>query len=179
MLFLPVANVSPASPLATWGEPLETYSEAAWNKLLNLNVKAIFFLTRACLGLLKAAASTDDPGRVINLGSIDGIRIPSLETYAYSASKAAVHQLTKTLANRLAKEHVTVNAIAAGAFYSRMMKATIDSAGEVIRGNIPLGRTGSDSDAAGTAIWLSSRAGAWTTGSIVVVDGGHTIISSM
>lgn len=164
---------------ATWGEPFETYSEAAWNKLLNLNVKAIFFLTRACYPLLKASSSAEDPARVINLGSIDGIRIPSLETYAYSASKAAVHQLTKTMANRLAKDKITVNAIAAGAFYSRMMKATLDSAGDVIRSNIPLGRTGSETDAAGTAIWLSSRAGAWTTGSIVVVDGGHTIISSL
>jgi NAD(P)-dependent dehydrogenase (short-subunit alcohol dehydrogenase family) len=146
---------------------------------LNLNVKAIFFLTRACYPLLKAAATLEDPGRVINLGSIDGIRIPSLETYAYSASKAAVHQLTRTMANRLSKDKITVNAIAAGAFYSRMMKATLDTAGEVIRSNIPMGRTGSETDAAGTAIWLSSRAGAWTTGSIVVVDGGHTIISSL
>jgi NAD(P)-dependent dehydrogenase (short-subunit alcohol dehydrogenase family) len=156
---------------ATWGAPYEEYPDAAWDKLLAVNVKAVFQLTRACTPLLKAASKVGDPARVINIGSVDGIQVPDMETYAYSTSKAAVHQLTRVLAKRLAPD-VTVNAIAPGPFQSRMMKATLEAVGDKMNALVPLGRIGSPEDAAGTAIFLASRAGAWVTGDIIPLDGG-------
>ncbi len=157
---------------ATWGAPLDAFPDAAWDKVLALNLKAPFFLTRACLALLEAAASADDPARVINIGSIDGLRVPELETYSYSASKAGVHQLTRVLARQLGPRHITVNAIAPGPFESKMMAATLEHFGEMIAATSPLGRIGRPDDIAGTAVYLASRAGAYTTGAIIPVDGG-------
>ena len=156
---------------ATWGTPLEQFDEAAWERVLALNVKGVFHLTKFLVPLLQEAGSAEEPARVINIGSIDGIHVPMLETYSYSASKAAVHQLTRHLAKRLAPA-VTVNAIAPGPFESKMMKATLEAAGDAIAASAPLKRIGRPDDVAGTAIFLSSRAGAYLTGTIIPVDGG-------
>lgn len=157
---------------ATWGAPLAEYPDDAWDKVLAVNVKGVFHLTRALLPQLRAAATADAPARVINVGSIDGIHVPALETYAYSASKAAVHQLTRHLAKRLAPEHVTVNAIAPGPFPSKMMAATLEHFSDVIIAECPLGRIGRAEDMAGVAIYLASRAASYVTGTIIPVDGG-------
>ena len=156
---------------ATWGTPLEQFDEAAWERVLALNVKGVFHLTKFLVPLLETAGTVDEPARVINIGSIDGIHVPVLETYSYSASKAAVHQLTRHLAKRLAPT-VTVNAIAPGPFESKMMAATLEAAGDAIAASAPLKRIGRPDDVAGTAIFLSSRAGAYLTGTIIPVDGG-------
>ncbi|SDY38547.1 NAD(P)-dependent dehydrogenase, short-chain alcohol dehydrogenase family [Micromonospora pattaloongensis] len=161
---------------ATWGAPLESYPEAAFDKLWAVNVKAVFRLTTALLPGLRAAASADDPARVINIGSIDGLRVPWMEVYAYSATKAAVHMLTRSLAHQLASEHITVNAIAPGPFESKMMAFALDdpTTRASIEGQVPLGRIGRPDDMAGTAIYLSSRAAAYLTGAVIPVDGGIT-----
>jgi NAD(P)-dependent dehydrogenase (short-subunit alcohol dehydrogenase family) len=157
---------------ATWGAPLADYPADAWDKVLDLNVKSPFFLTRATLPLLEKAATPDDPARVINIGSIDGLQVPVMETYAYSSSKAAVHQLTRHLARHLGRRNITVNAIAPGPFESKMMAETLRNFGDAIAESSPLRRIGRPDDMAGTAIYLASRAGAYTTGAVIPVDGG-------
>jgi NAD(P)-dependent dehydrogenase (short-subunit alcohol dehydrogenase family) len=156
---------------ATWGAPLDQFDEAAWERVLALNVKGVYHLTKFLVPLLEAAGSAEQPARVINIGSIDGIRVPLLETYSYSASKAAVHMLTRHLAKRLAPA-ITVNAIAPGPFESKMMAATLDAFGEQIAASAPLKRIGRPDDMAGAAIFLASRAGAYLTGAVLPVDGG-------
>ena len=151
--------------------PLEDYDEAAWERVLALNVKGVFHLTKFLVPLLEKAGTAEEPARVINIGSIDGIHVPMLDTFAYSSSKAAVHQLTGHLARRLAPV-VTVNAIAPGPFESKMMAATLDAFGDQIAASAPLKRIGRPDDMAGTAIFLASRAGAYLTGAIIPVDGG-------
>ena len=160
---------------ATWGAPLEEFDEAAWDRVLALNVKGVFHTTKFLLPLLRAAATARDPARVINIGSIDGIHVPVLETYSYSASKAAVHQLTRHLAKKLAPE-ITVNAIAPGPFESKMMAATLEAFGEQIAAGAPLKRIGRPDDMAGAAIFLASRAGAYLTGAVIPVDGGMSAL---
>jgi NAD(P)-dependent dehydrogenase (short-subunit alcohol dehydrogenase family) len=157
---------------ANWGAPLEEYPDSAWDKVLALNVKSVFHLTVALLPQLAAAATPDDPARVINIGSIDGIQVPALETYAYSASKAAVHQLTRVLARKLASRDITVNAVAPGPFESKMMAATLDKFRDSLVKTIPRKRIGEPEDMAGIAIYLASRAGAYLTGAVIPVDGG-------
>ncbi|MCA2189355.1 SDR family oxidoreductase [Nonomuraea cavernae] len=159
---------------ATWGAPLEEYPEHAFDKLWNINVKGVFYLTQKFLPQLRAAASADDPARVVNVGSIDGIRVPSMENYAYSAAKSGVHMLTRHLARQLAPEHITVNAIAPGPFPSKMMAFALDDPAtrDLVSSSVPLGRIGRPDDMAGAAIFLSSRAGAYLTGTIIPVDGG-------
>ena len=162
---------------ATWGAPIESFDEAAWERVLALNVKGVFHTTKFLLPLLRAAGTIEEPARVINIGSIDGIHVPQLETYSYSASKAAVHQLTRHLAKRLAPS-ITVNAIAPGPFESKMMAATLEAFGEQIAASAPLRRIGRPDDMAGTAIFLASRAGAYLTGAIIPVDGGIATVGA-
>jgi NAD(P)-dependent dehydrogenase (short-subunit alcohol dehydrogenase family) len=156
---------------ATWGAPLEDFDEAAFERVLALNVKGVFHLTKFLVPLLQKAGTVEEPARVINIGSIDGIQVPQLDTFSYSASKAAVHHLTRHLAKKLAPT-ITVNAIAPGPFESKMMAATLEAFGEQIAANAPLRRIGRPDDMAGAAIYLSSRAGAYLTGAVIPVDGG-------
>lgn len=156
---------------ATWGAPLEQHDTSSWDRVLNLNVQGVFHTVKFLLPLLRAAGTAEDPARIINIGSINGIEPPILETYSYSASKAAVHQLTRHLAGQLAPE-ITVNAVAPGAFPSRMMAATLDSFGEEIAASTPLRRLGRPDDMAGITRFLASRAGAYLTGAVIPVDGG-------
>ncbi len=161
---------------ATWGAAMDEYDEKAFERVLSLNVKAVFHLTKFLRPLLESAATAESPSRVINIGSIDGLRAPSMETYAYSASKAAVHQLTRHLAKFLAPT-VTVNAIAPGPFESRMMHATIAAVGNEIEQAAPLKRLGRPDDMAGAAIFLASRAASYITGAVLPVDGGIATLS--
>jgi NAD(P)-dependent dehydrogenase (short-subunit alcohol dehydrogenase family) len=162
---------------ATWGVPLEQHDTASWDRVLNLNVQGVFHTTKFFLPLLRAAGTVEEPARVINIGSIDGIHVPMLETYSYSSSKAAVHQLTRHLAKHLAPE-ITVNAVAPGPFESKMMAATLEAAGDLIAQGAPLKRIGRPDDMAGVALFLASRAGAYLTGAIVPVDGGIATTAS-
>jgi NAD(P)-dependent dehydrogenase (short-subunit alcohol dehydrogenase family) len=157
---------------ANWGAPLAEFPDSAWDKVLALNVKSIFHLSRALLPLLEKGVRPGDPARIINIGSIDGLQAPILETYAYSSSKAAVHHLTRVLAHRLASNGITVNAIAPGPFESKMMHETLERFRDSIVGSCPLGRIGEPEDMAGAAIFLASRAGAYLTGAVIPVDGG-------
>jgi NAD(P)-dependent dehydrogenase (short-subunit alcohol dehydrogenase family) len=137
-----------------------------------VNVRGLFLLTRALTPALAAAGDPRSPSRVINIGSIDGIRVPEMDTYSYSASKAAVHHMTRVLARRLGRENITVNAIAPGPFESKMMAATLDAFRPMIEQASPFGRIGEPDDIAGAAIYLASRATAWVTGVVLPVDGG-------
>ena len=157
---------------ATWGAGYDDYPEQAWARCMELNVHAVFELTRALTPLLAAAGTADDPARVINIGSVDGLHVPVYENYAYAASKAAVHQLTSVLAKRLAAEHITVNAVAPGPFESKMMHETLETHGESLMRMIPLGRIGRADDMAGIALFLASRAGSYLTGALIPVEGG-------
>jgi NAD(P)-dependent dehydrogenase (short-subunit alcohol dehydrogenase family) len=156
---------------ATWGAPLAEFDEAAFERVLALNVKGVFHLTKFLVPLLEKSGTQSEPARVINIGSIDGIHVPVLESYSYSASKAAVHQLTRHLAKRLAPT-ITVNAVAPGPFESKMMAATLEAFGEQIAASAPLKRIGRPDDMAGVTIFLASAAGAYVTGAVIPVDGG-------
>ena len=159
---------------ANWGAPFAEYPDAAWDRVMNLNVRAAFTLTKFLTPALSAAATADDPSRVINIGSIHGLHVPeqSLEVYAYAASKAAIHHLTPVLAKRLGPSHITVNALAPGPFESRMMKQTLERMGDQLAAMSPLSRIGRGDDIAGAAIFLASRAGSYVTGSVIAIDGG-------
>lgn len=161
---------------ATWGAEIDKYPDAAWDKVLAVNLKGPFHLAVACLDLLRAAATPQRPARVINIGSVDGMHVPIWESYAYSASKAAVHQLTRHVAKRLAVEHITVNAIAPGFVPTKMTQfAFMESSEELVEAT-PLGRTGLPDDMAGAAIFLASPAASWITGAVLPVDGGYVTL---
>ena len=160
---------------AAWGAPFEEYPDEGYDKVMDINVKAIFTLTRDLMPLLKQGASQQNPSRVINIGSIDGLRVSTMDNFAYGASKAAVHFLTKNLALRLGPKGVTVNAIAPGAFQSNMMNATLEKFQDKIESENPLGRIGSPEDMAGLALYLASNASKYMTGQVIALDGGRHI----
>ena len=160
---------------AAWGAPFEEYPDEGYDKVMDINVKAIFTLTRDLMHLLKQGASQQNPSRVINIGSIDGLRVSTMDNFAYGASKAAVHFLTKNLALRLGPKGVTVNAIAPGAFQSNMMNATLEKFQDKIESENPLGRIGSPEDMAGLALYLASNASKYLTGQVIALDGGRHI----
>ena len=157
---------------AAWGAPYEEFPESGWDKVVDLNLKAPFFLTQALTPLLKRAA-TDHLAKVIHIASIDGVSVNPQETYSYAASKAGLIHLTRRMALKLAPERIAVSAIAPGAFASTMNKDARDHGDEVAQ-RIPLGRIGTPEDMAGAAIFLASRAGDYVVGSTLIVDGGVT-----
>jgi len=157
---------------ASWGADFMTFPESGWDKVMDLNVKSAFFMTQRLFKLLQAAGSKDDYARVINIGSIEGMRTSHLEAYSYAASKAAILHLTRMMAKYLAKNHIAVNAIAPGYFPSKMTDGIAEEESEVIEGNTPMRRWGRPEDMAGVALYLASRASGFVCGSTVVVDGG-------
>jgi 2-deoxy-D-gluconate 3-dehydrogenase len=156
---------------AAWGAAFDEFPESGWDKVMNLNVKSLFFLTRALAKPLRAAASAERPAKVINIASIDGIFVNPLETYSYQASKAAVIHLTRRMAAKLIRDNVVVTAIAPGAFQSDMNTAARDHADAVAQ-RVPARRIGTPEDMAGVAIYLASRAGDYVVGNTIAVDGG-------
>ena len=171
---------------ATWGAPLGEFPEVGWDKVMDTNVKGIFFLTQSLLPLLEAGATHEDPARVINIGSVDGIKTPGFDNFSYGASKAAVHHLTRILAAHLVRRHVIVNAIAPGPFPSWMLSAGVGFGGKVegegvdwdrVGRSNPRGRVGTLEDIAGLSIFLASRAGAYTVGQTIACDGGAVACS--
>jgi NAD(P)-dependent dehydrogenase (short-subunit alcohol dehydrogenase family) len=156
---------------AAWGADFDEFPESGWDKVMTLNVKTPFFLTKALAGSLRAAASAQRPAKVINIASIDGIFVNPLETYSYAASKSGLIHLTRRMAARLIRDHVVVSAIAPGPFQSDMNKAARDHA-DAVAARVPAGRIGHDADMAGAAIYLASRAGDYVVGTTIAVDGG-------
>lgn len=159
---------------AAWGAPFGEYPVEGWDKVMNVNVRGVYYLTEALIDHLRGAGTAEDPARVINIGSVDGMRASDVEHYAYSTSKAAVHHLTRELARRFCKENVLVNAIAPGPFESNMMAYALQN--EEMRAGVeamvPLGRIGAPDDMAGLAIFLASKAGAYLTGVTIPLGGG-------
>ena len=167
----------------SWGAGLDEFPESGWDKVMDTNVKGVFFLTQRLLPLLEAGATAEDPARVINIGSIDGIKTPVFDNFSYGPSKAAVHALTRQLAAHLVKRNIIVNAIAPGPFPTWMLSTGVGGGGDVEAtdwdavGRVnPRGRVGTPEDIAGLAIFLSSRAGAFTVGEVISCDGG-TVVS--
>ncbi len=156
---------------AAWGAPFEDFPEAGWDKVMDVNVKAPFFLTQALYPLLKAAGTADAPAKVVNIGSIDGQRLNPWDTWSYHASKSSILYLTKRMAARLVRDHINVTAIAPGAFESDMNRAARDHGDDVAKG-IPAKRVGTPEDMAAAAIYLCSRAGDYVVGETITVDGG-------
>ena len=163
---------------AAWGASFDDFPENGWDKVMDTNVKSIFFLSQKLVDILEISGTNLDPSRIINIGSIDGIGIPRAETYSYPASKAALHQLTRVLANRLSDRNINVNAIAPGPFQSNMMASTLKEHGDQIKQSVPRNRIGLPEDMAGATIFLSSKASAYITGAIIPVDGGSLIARS-
>jgi 2-deoxy-D-gluconate 3-dehydrogenase len=166
----------------SWGAPLDDFPEAGWDKVFDTNVKGVFFLTQKMLPLLEAKATNEDPSRVINIGSIDGIRTPMFDTHSYGPSKAALHSLTSQMAAKLVKRKILVNAIAPGPFPTWMLSTGVGGGGDVegtdwdaVGRTNPRKRVGTPEDIAGLAIFLSSRAGAFTVGEVIKCDGGIVI----
>ena len=163
---------------ASWGEPIDEYSEKGWDKVMDTNVKGVFFLTQKLLPLLRSSATAEDPSRIINIGSIDGIKTGLFDAFSYGPSKAALHHLTRVLAASLVKENIIVNAIAPGPFPTWMLSTGVGGGGDLdinwdeVGNSNPRGRVGTPEDIAGLAIFLCSRAGAYTVGETITCDGG-------
>jgi 2-deoxy-D-gluconate 3-dehydrogenase len=164
---------------ASWGAAVDAFPEAGWDKVMDTNVKGVFFLIQGLLPLLEAAGTPQSPSRVINIGSIDGIRTPAFDTWSYGPSKAALHALTRQMGARLAARNINVNGIAPGPFPTWMLSTGVGTGGDVdgtdwaaVSAHVPRGRVGTPEDIAGLALFLSSRAGAFTVGEIISCDGG-------
>ncbi len=158
---------------ASWGAPFDSFPEVGWDKVMDLNVKSVFFLTQKLIKLLEAAASPADYARVINIGSIDGQHVSGIETYSYAASKAGVLHMTKMMAKNLAGRHIAVNAIAPGYFPSKMTAAIAEEFSSKSLADTPMQRRGDSDDMGGVALFLGSRASGFLCGSVVTVDGGY------
>lgn len=156
-----------------WAAPFDEYPDQAWQRVLGLNLISPFVVTQLCAPLLEAAATQDDPGRVIHIGSVDGNRTPIHETFAYSASKAGLQMMSKVLAGNLGPRLITSNVVACGPFESHMMRETLKAAGDAIKAGIPLGRIGRASDVGGLCVFLSSKAASYISGSVIGCEGGH------
>ena len=158
---------------ATWGASLEEFPEKGWDKVTSLNLKTPFFLIQKFLPMLKVGATPDDPSRIINIGSVDGIRVPIWDNYSYAASKAGLHHLSKTLVRPLAEQNININTIAPGPFSTDMM-APMKEGGwsDTVTSAVPLNRFGEAGDIVGTAIFLASPASSYITGATIPVDGG-------
>ncbi|MBV9870516.1 MAG: SDR family oxidoreductase [Frankiaceae bacterium] len=167
---------------ASWGASIDDFPEVGWDKVMDTNVKGVFFLTQRLLPLLEAAGTEDDPSRVVNIGSIDGIKTPSFDTWSYGPSKAALHALTRQMGSRLIKRNILVNGIAPGPFPTWMLSTGVGTGGDVegtdwaaIGKGVPRGRVGTAEDIAGLAIFLCSRAGSFTVGDVITCDGGIVV----
>jgi NAD(P)-dependent dehydrogenase (short-subunit alcohol dehydrogenase family) len=158
---------------ASWGAPFDDFPESGWDKVIDLNVKSVFFLTQKLIRQLEAAGTADDYARVINIGSIDGQHVSDLETYSYAASKAGVLHMTKMMAKFLSNRHIAVNAIAPGFFPSKMTAAIPAEFSKAMQNETPMKRWGNADDMGGVALFLGSRASAFLCGSVVTVDGGY------
>jgi len=162
----------------SWGAPIDEFPEYGWDKVMDTNVKGVFFLTQKLLPLLRQSGTAEDPARVVNVGSIDGIKNPVFETFSYGPSKAALHHLTRGLALHLTGQQIIVNAIAPGPFPTWMLSTGVGGGGDtdidwsLVGKNNPRGRVGTAEDIAGLAIFLCSRAGAYTVGEVIACDGG-------
>ena len=156
---------------AAWGAKFDEFPESGWDKVMNINLKSVFFLTQQLAPMLRAAANEEQPAKVINIASIDGIFVTDMETYSYVASKAGLIHLTRRMAKRLAPEHIHVNGIAPGAFASDMNTFARDKP-DMVRSIVPSGRLGRPEDMAGTAVYMCSRAGDYLVGITLAVDGG-------
>lgn len=157
---------------ASWGARFDEFPENGWDKVMDLNVKSVFFLTQRLVDLLEAAASSEAWSRVINIGSIEGMRSSHLEAYSYAASKAGVNHLTRIMAKFLAPRHIAVNAIAPGYFPSKMTAAIEEEGQREVVDNAPMKRMGNADDMAGIALYLASRASGFVCGAVIPVDGG-------
>jgi NAD(P)-dependent dehydrogenase (short-subunit alcohol dehydrogenase family) len=157
---------------ASWGGTFAEFPEGGWDKVMDLNVKSVFFLSQRLLGLLQAAATAQAWARVINIGSIEGIRTSHMEVYSYAASKAGVNHLTRIMAKFLAPQHIAVNAIAPGYFPSKMTAVIEGEGREELLEDCPMKRMGNAEEMAGIALYLASKAGGFTTGAVIPVDGG-------
>ncbi|KAH8821086.1 short-chain dehydrogenase/reductase-like protein sdr [Xylogone sp. PMI_703] len=164
---------------SNWGAPYDEFPDSAWTRVLTLNLSRVFTITQLVTPLLEAAQKEGDPARIINIGSVDGIRVPALETFSYSASKAGLHQLSRVLANHLGKRNITSNALACGPFESKMMAQTLKNFKDTIVAGIPLGRIGEPEDVAGACLFLASRAGSFVNGAVIALDGGSLVGSKL
>ena len=167
---------------ASWGAPLDEFPETGWDKVMDTNVKGVFFLTQRLLPLLEAGATAEAPSRVINIGSVDGMKTSRFDNFSYGPSKAAVHALTRQLASHLVRRNILVNAIAPGPFPTWMLSTGVGTGGDVegtdwdaLGRTMGRGRIGTPEDIAGLAIFLSSRAGAFTVGDVITCDGGIVV----
>jgi len=158
-----------------WAATIDDFPDSGFTKLLTLNVQRVFTLTQKVLPLLRAAAQRSDPARIINIGSVEGLGVPNHDTYAYSASKAALHHLSRHLAGRLGPEGITSNTIACGPFPTKMTAHTLKTEGDSLAARMPLQRLGLPEDVASAAIFLSSAGGAFVTGATITLDGGMLV----